>query len=530
MTRFLSRGWVLFMLAVVALGLLGLGYALWFKVITISSVVQTGRVHASIERAFTDDDDKVDSPLDSQDTEGCVDLGAVDVDGDGKTSCDPAATGPDPKPHYDKDVARCDASVDPDNNNVGHIWKRNVYPSYHCTAWFEIHNDGTIPVKIASAVATWACPDGTAGSAKLVPSTPILVDLDCDGVADASIHLTGVKICQQIDPSQRVLMDIDQHIEQGAPQGAELKYSVSVQFNQWNEPGPDCLEVDHFPNSQALIGVRLPDGSVQSMVLNGPTTVEVDLGMLGDGNGNGREEVPTELVMMELTGVGPLGPVRLRVMDESMGMIEENANNTPGVLDIPPFTAIGTAHSFFDVVFELEVAGMKLHNDKPARMDATITHKPPAPGDEYIKPAGVVIELLDENGNPTGIAIVEARHIPNPLPDITAKLINPPTAVVCFGDVGAIQCNATVEFEITNPSTVGVAGNFDVLIEADQVPDKTITVAGLAAGETKTFTETLGPGGNCYDPDCTVKVTADSGNAVAESDETNNSDTRTDLG
>src|SRR3990170_4419463 len=241
MTRLLTRGWTLFMLAVVALGLLGLGYALWFKVITISSGVNTGRVHASIERAFTDDDDKVDSPLDSQDTEGCVDLGAVDVDGDGKTSCDPAATGPDPKRHYDKDVARCDASVDTANNNLGHIKKTNVYPSYHCTAWFEIHNDGTIPVKIASAVATWACPDGTAGSAKLVPSTPILVDLDCDGVADASIHLTGVKICPQIDPSQRVLMDIDQHIEQGAPQGATLSYSVAVQFNQWNEPGPDCV-------------------------------------------------------------------------------------------------------------------------------------------------------------------------------------------------------------------------------------------------------------------------------------------------
>src|SRR3990170_7691975 len=155
MTRLLTRGWTLFMLAVVALGLLGLGYALWFKVITISSVVNTGRVHASIERAFTDDDDKVDSPLDSQDTEGCVDLGAVDVDGDGKTSCDPAATGPDPKRHYDKDVARCDAALtDPDADQAGKqggsVTITNGYPSYHCTAWFRFHNSGTIPVKLVA--------------------------------------------------------------------------------------------------------------------------------------------------------------------------------------------------------------------------------------------------------------------------------------------------------------------------------------------------------------------------------------------
>jgi subtilase family serine protease len=38
------------------------------------------------------------------------------------------------------------------------------------------------------------------------------------------------------------------------------------------------------------------------------------------------------------------------------------------------------------------------------------------------------------------------------------------------------------------------------------------------------------PSGNCYDPDCTVVAQVDSTNAITESNEGNNSDTRTDLG
>ncbi|MFQ5932754.1 MAG: hypothetical protein ACE5MM_10125 [Nitrospiraceae bacterium] len=41
---------------------------------------------------------------------------------------------------------------------------------------------------------------------------------------------------------------------------------------------------------------------------------------------------------------------------------------------------------------------------------------------------------------------------------------------------------------------------------------------------------TLGPGGNCFDPDCTVQVTVDVNDDVEESDETNNSAARTDIG
>lgn len=52
----------------------------------------------------------------------------------------------------------------------------------------------------------------------------------------------------------------------------------------------------------------------------------------------------------------------------------------------------------------------------------------------------------------------------------------------------------------------------------------------LPAGGSQPLSVPLGPDGNCYDPDCTVRVTVDSSNSVTESNESNNVDSRTDLG
>jgi hypothetical protein len=113
-------------------------------------------------------------------------------------------------------------------------------------------------------------------------------------------------------------------------------------------------------------------------------------------------------------------------------------------------------------------------------------------------------------------------------PDLRVSIANAPIPVSCPGGFGT--CVTTVNFTITNAGPVPVTTAFQVLIEADPGQARTITVSGLGAGASQTFSENLGPAGNCYDPDCTVRVTVDTGNAVAESNETNNSATRTDLG
>lgn len=112
-------------------------------------------------------------------------------------------------------------------------------------------------------------------------------------------------------------------------------------------------------------------------------------------------------------------------------------------------------------------------------------------------------------------------------PDLTVAIANAPTQVSC--PVGT-RCITTVNFTVTNAGSVAVTTPFQVLVEADPGQSRTVAVAGLGTGASQSFTEQLGPAGNCYDPDCTVRVTVDSGNTVPESNEANNSASRTDGG
>ncbi|MFQ5884219.1 MAG: hypothetical protein ACE5IO_03870, partial [Thermoplasmata archaeon] len=180
------------------------------------------------------------------------------------------------------------------------------------------------------------------------------------------------------------------------------------------------IEVDYFPNSEAVVEVLTPFGA-ETLTVQGPTTVEVILSDLGDTDGDGREQVPTEIVQMELTGSSPmLGPVTIRLRDpsespfqRSTGEIEEDDNNNPGVLDIPPFTPSGTADSFFDVYVEIDIGGSVLHNEYPARIVAdNLTNKPPAENETYCGEVGVM--LFDENNNPSGVQVQSVCHTPGP--------------------------------------------------------------------------------------------------------------------
>jgi hypothetical protein len=184
-----------------------------------------------------------------------------------------------------------------------------------------------------------------------------------------------------------------------------------------------AVEVDHFPESQANIVLIDPEGNEQPIALRGPTTVHVFFdgateGSADDSDGDGRDEVATQIVQLDLMGESPMGPVhvRLRADMPSMGEIAEQVNNMPGVLDVAPF-GDGLADSFFDVFFEVQVGAMPpLHTAQPKRMSTIIDHKPPSPGTGYESPQ--VIPLLRSDGSPSGFAIGSARHVPTPLPEV----------------------------------------------------------------------------------------------------------------
>src|SRR5688572_1450297 len=64
------------------------------------------------------------------------------------------------------------------------------------------------------------------------------------------------------------------------------------------------LEIDEFPNSSAVIELTGPNGS-ERITLRGPSTVHVAIGPNGeavDTDGDGLDQVKTQMVELELTG------------------------------------------------------------------------------------------------------------------------------------------------------------------------------------------------------------------------------------
>lgn len=101
-----------------------------------------------------------------------------------------------------------------------------------------------------------------------------------------------------------------------------------------------------------------------------------------------------------------------------------------------------------------------------------------------------------------------------------------------FNNDSAVVCTTTVAFEIENVGTAP-ASAFNVRIVMD--PTQSVVVnrfvsGGLAAGASTVLTVVSPPGGNCYDPDCEITVTADSDDSVDECDESNNDDSLFRLG
>ena len=153
-----------------------------------------------------------------------------------------------------------------------------------------------------------------------------------------------------------------------------------------------------------------------------------------DDDGDGRDEVQTEMVSMDLTGNSSMGPVivRLNPNRPSRGAILETVNTLPGRLDLPPFAPTGSADSFFDVFVEVELPdGTVLQAAAPKRMSSRISHKPPATGEFY---EGLdSVELLFPDGTPSGFYLGATRHVPRPVVEVdvfeltraTIELISP---------------------------------------------------------------------------------------------------------
>jgi hypothetical protein len=179
-----------------------------------------------------------------------------------------------------------------------------------------------------------------------------------------------------------------------------------------------AVQTDVSANSRFYMELRFPDSSVEGIWMTGTSTTQVFFpganGTAIDNNGNGRDDVSTQLTILDLAGISPkLGPLHLQLTAmPSYGLMEEQTNNTPGILDVPPYTATGTVDSFFDVFVEIQTPDIVLHNTVARLMAGTINHVPAGPGGMYQSLAST--PLLDPTGAPTGLSIETTRYWPNP--------------------------------------------------------------------------------------------------------------------
>lgn len=196
---------------VLALGALGVGYAMWSDTVTISGSVTTNTVNIGFTE-FT-----------------CQEMYQYLPWGDD----DPFYPGE----YEGKDVATCVCNYGPDSYftdpatglsgyKVGEVTVTNGYPCYWCFVTFVVKNLGTTPVIIQdwepvdpTGVLTW---DG--------------VDALCNGAGEKILRFRTVNLVgSQLHQGQFDKAEIDVHVEQPAEQDARYSFEIVITAIQWNE-------------------------------------------------------------------------------------------------------------------------------------------------------------------------------------------------------------------------------------------------------------------------------------------------------
>jgi len=202
---------VLFMALVIGLAAIGVGYGLWSQTLTLEGIVNTGEMDIAWSLK------EVDQLFDFNDI--CPNGGGYsigqDCDGDGELN--------DDWEYEEKDVAECTVEIiDPYTMEVT---IDNGYPSFNCFILYDVHNTGTIPVKIYKPDYFY---DGEyVGNAINVPE----------------LHVNGwppmcYEDATQLHPGEETLCTLHIHVNQPAEELATYTFQVRVFGRQWNEEVP----------------------------------------------------------------------------------------------------------------------------------------------------------------------------------------------------------------------------------------------------------------------------------------------------
>lgn len=163
--------------------------------------------------------------------------------------------------------------------------------------------------------------------------------------------------------------------------------------------------------------IEVPEFGVADLTFNG--TAKVHRSLVGDLDGDGKMEIQTELVSMELTSPNPFGTGILRLRESptrpSVGRITEvNAgHNFP-------------ADSFFDIFVEVDLpSGGSVQNFTPAHISRNGITQIPSIGELHCDD-GTDTELKTEPTGPTVARLRRIRWIPIPWYEYFVIFINQP--------------------------------------------------------------------------------------------------------
>jgi len=205
---------------VLALGALGVGYAMWSDTLQIVGDVNTGEVSVIFDSQYDNDVNALDP----------MEAGSWNVSGEVKW------TGA----RYTKDIASTTSTFE---DKSAKIIVTNGYPCYWGSSIWDVLNDGTIPVKLHSVTLTQL----SKGAAEwvmnmtLVIGTRYYVDVEqlrvntvLEANDDFSFILSAFG-CEQIDALELGYLDVTVHVEQDATQKTSYDFVIDYVFANWNE-------------------------------------------------------------------------------------------------------------------------------------------------------------------------------------------------------------------------------------------------------------------------------------------------------
>ena len=204
---------------VLALGALGVGYAMWDDTLQIEGEVNTGELSVIFESQYDND------PSDNDPKEaGSWNLTTLEWEG----------------ARWDKNVASTTSTFD---DKSARIVVTLGYPCYWGSVLWDVHNVGTIPAKLHSVTLT--------NLSKQLVDYPMNKALDIDTRYYVDVEQLRVNTvlqagddfsfilsafgCDQIDACELGYLDVTVHVEQDAEQKITYDFVIDYVFVNWNE-------------------------------------------------------------------------------------------------------------------------------------------------------------------------------------------------------------------------------------------------------------------------------------------------------